>query len=276
MRRNTSRFAAAGLAAVLGILGAPHAASAQALVDQPVPPYNPYPLLPGSTPPTVLPPDLQPEIYRVRREVQTIFDRYFAEWQKLTPPVLSNTQGEGNPPVLQGTGYDAVRILGGLLNYDENMSPFRNQACSCWPHAVCGVHRTDPVSQSNDGRVSGNVSLSSQQANNDAVPVCTLLRQAPIQSVTGPVLRRRILECACDRIQAPESRRRSRRSIRWSIPGKWASPIRLASRCGYLRRRTGRSLSWFGAWTSTSIGPPMSSRSAPHPEGISRPLCQLR
>ncbi len=115
----------AGLAAVLGILGAPHAASAQALVDQPVPPYNPYPPLPGSTPPTVLPPDLQPEIFRVRREVQTIFDRYIVELQKLKPPVLSNTQGEGNPPVLQGTGYDTVRILGGLLNYDENISPFR-------------------------------------------------------------------------------------------------------------------------------------------------------
>ena len=130
MRRNTFKFVTAGLVAVLGILGAPHAASAQAQVDQPVPPYNPYPPLPGSTPPTVLPPDLQPELLRVRREVQTIFNRYFAEWQALTPPVLSNTQGEGNPPVLQGTGYDAVRILGGLLNYDENISPFRNQACS--------------------------------------------------------------------------------------------------------------------------------------------------
>jgi len=48
----------------------------------------------------------------------------------LPPPVLSNTQGDGNPPVLQGTGYDAVRILGGLLDFDENMSPFRNEACS--------------------------------------------------------------------------------------------------------------------------------------------------
>ena len=100
-------------------------------MDQPVPPYDPYPPLPGSTPPTVLPPDLQPEIYRVRHEVQTIFGRYFAEWQALPPPVLSsNTQGDGNPPVLQGTGYDAVRILGGLLDFDENMSPFRNEACS--------------------------------------------------------------------------------------------------------------------------------------------------
>jgi cytochrome c peroxidase len=133
MRRHTSRFVTAGLAAVLGVLSAPHAASAQQSlfqVDQPYPPYNPYPPLPGSTPPTVLPPDLQPEIYRVRREVQTIFDRYFAEWQALTPPVRSNTQGVGNPPTLQGTGYDAVRILGGLLNFDENMSAFRNQACA--------------------------------------------------------------------------------------------------------------------------------------------------
>jgi cytochrome c peroxidase len=130
MRRDTFKFVTAGLVAVLGILGAPHAASAQAKVDQPVPPYDPYPPLPGSTPPTVLPPDLQPEIYRVRHEVQTIFGRYFAEWQALPPPVLSNTQGDGNPPVLQGTGYDAVRILGGLLDFDENMSPFRNEACS--------------------------------------------------------------------------------------------------------------------------------------------------
>jgi cytochrome c peroxidase len=132
MRRHTSRFVTASLAAVFGILTIPQTASAADpfQVDQPFPPYNPYPPLPGSTPPTVLPPDLQPEIYRVRREVQTIFGRYFAEWQALTPPVRSNTQGEGNPPILQGTGYDAVRILGGLLNYDENMSPFRNEACA--------------------------------------------------------------------------------------------------------------------------------------------------
>src|ERR1700751_2202572 len=131
MLRHTSTAIAAGLAVALGILSIPQMASAQSNLfqpDIPVPPYNPYPTLSGTTPPSILPPDLQPEIYRVRREVQTIFDRYFAEWQALTPPVLSNTQGEGNPPVLQGTGYDAVRILGGLLNFDENMSPFRNEA----------------------------------------------------------------------------------------------------------------------------------------------------
>jgi hypothetical protein len=136
MRRDKSALVKTAFATVMGILSIPLAGFTQAQaqgtapLDQPFPAYNPYPPLPGSVPPTVLPPDLQSELLRVRREVQTIFDRYFAEWQALTPPVLSNTQGEGNPPILQGTGYDAVRILGGLLNYDENMSPFRNVACS--------------------------------------------------------------------------------------------------------------------------------------------------
>jgi len=105
MHRNTTLVKAA-FATVLGILSVPLAGltEARAQVDQPFPAYNPYPALPGSIPPSILPPDLQPELLRVRREVQTIFDRYFVEVQKLTLPVLSNTQGEGNPPVLQGTG----------------------------------------------------------------------------------------------------------------------------------------------------------------------------
>jgi cytochrome c peroxidase len=125
MHQNTRTLVRAAFATALGVLSIPLAGSieARAQIDQPVAPYNPYPS-------GILPADLQPELLRVRREVQTIFDRYFAEWQALTPPVLTNTQGEGNPPILQGTGYDAVRILGGLLNYDENMSPFRNVACS--------------------------------------------------------------------------------------------------------------------------------------------------
>src|SRR6266404_9984805 len=99
MRRHTWTLAKAAFATVLGILSVPLAGvtegQAQVAVDQPFPAYNPYPPLPGSVPPTVLPPDLQPELLRVRREVETIFGRYFAEWQALTPPVLSNTQGEG-------------------------------------------------------------------------------------------------------------------------------------------------------------------------------------
>jgi hypothetical protein len=69
MPQYTPTVIAAGLAVAFGILSVPHTASAQAQVDQPVPPYNPYPPLPGSMPPTVLPPDLQPELLRVRREV---------------------------------------------------------------------------------------------------------------------------------------------------------------------------------------------------------------
>ena len=83
MRRDTGTLVKAAFATVLGILSLPHAASAQA-VSMP-PPYNPYPLLPGFTPPSILPPGLNAEIARVRREVNTIFARYFAEWQALSP-----------------------------------------------------------------------------------------------------------------------------------------------------------------------------------------------
>jgi cytochrome c peroxidase len=83
------------------------------------PPYNPYPS-------GILPANLDSEISRVRREVQTVFNRYFAEWQALTPtPTYA-----GNPPILIPNGYDAQRILGGLLNFDQNISPFRNEACA--------------------------------------------------------------------------------------------------------------------------------------------------
>ena len=128
MLRDTRTLLRAAFATVLGILSVPLAGftEAQAQVDQPFPPYNPYPPLPGSVPPTVLPPDLQSELLRVRREVQTIFGRYFAEWQALTPmPSYA-----GNPPILVPNGYQAQRILGGLLNFDESISPFQNVACS--------------------------------------------------------------------------------------------------------------------------------------------------
>jgi cytochrome c peroxidase len=120
MLRHTSTLATTAFATVLGILSVPLAGftEARAQVDQPFPAYNPYP-------PGILPADVQSELVRVRREVQIIFDRYFGEWQALTPPTLT-----GNPPTLQGTGYDAVRILGGLLNFDERMSPFQNTACA--------------------------------------------------------------------------------------------------------------------------------------------------
>ena len=57
--RRESTLVKAAFATLLGVLSVPLAAStearAQVSVDQPVPPYNPYPPLPGSTPPTILP-----------------------------------------------------------------------------------------------------------------------------------------------------------------------------------------------------------------------------
>ena len=92
----------------------------QAVAAQPPstpPTYNPYPL-------GILPNDLESEIARVRREVNRIFREALAGARAIDPPVLT-----GQPPTLQGTGYQAVQMLGKIMNFDENMSPFRNRAC---------------------------------------------------------------------------------------------------------------------------------------------------
>jgi cytochrome c peroxidase len=89
---------------------------------QPSPPqppvYNPYP-------PGILPDDLVSEIARVRREVNRIFRQAVAEARAIDFP-----DAVGQPPTLQGTGYQAVQALGKILNFDENMSPFQNRACA--------------------------------------------------------------------------------------------------------------------------------------------------
>src|SRR6267154_3254639 len=85
---------------------------------QPPPPfYNPYP-------PGILPPDLPQEIERVRREVRFIESEALAQWQALTPPTLTN-----QPPILAHTGQRANQLLGKLMNFDENISAFKNRAC---------------------------------------------------------------------------------------------------------------------------------------------------
>src|SRR5580704_17574019 len=80
--------------------------------------YDPYP-------PGILPADLGSEINRVVREVDVLEGRAVLRWQALTPPTLT-----GQPPTLQGTGTEAIETLGELMNYDRNMSPKRDQACS--------------------------------------------------------------------------------------------------------------------------------------------------
>src|SRR5260370_18011882 len=80
--------------------------------------YNPYPA-------GILQSDLNPEIERVRRELRVLEGRTLARWRALKPPILT-----GQPPTLQNTGTEAVETLGELMNYDQNISPNRNQACS--------------------------------------------------------------------------------------------------------------------------------------------------
>ena len=81
-------------------------------------PYNPYP-------PGVLPSDINSELARVQREITGIFNAYLTE-SKALPPITYT----GNPPIIEGNGYRALRLLGGLLQYDLNMSPFKNTACA--------------------------------------------------------------------------------------------------------------------------------------------------
>jgi hypothetical protein len=66
-----------------------------------------------------------PDVYRrkTEREIQGIFSNYLAQSKALRP--LTYT---GNPPILQADAYTAMRILGGLPQYDLNMSPFKNTA----------------------------------------------------------------------------------------------------------------------------------------------------
>jgi cytochrome c peroxidase len=80
--------------------------------------YDPYP-------PGILPADLGSEAARVEREVNTIFKEAIGQWRALPPP-----NEQGNPPTLQGSGYQAVEVLGKLLNFDQNISPFKNEACA--------------------------------------------------------------------------------------------------------------------------------------------------
>jgi cytochrome c peroxidase len=119
MHRNTRTLVRTAFATVLGVLSVPLAGSTEGRAQIPPPPYNPYPS-------GILPANIDSERERIRREIEVIFGRYFAEWQALTPTPTNM----GNPPILAPNGYEAQRILGGLLNFDMNISPFRDIACS--------------------------------------------------------------------------------------------------------------------------------------------------
>jgi cytochrome c peroxidase len=79
--------------------------------------YNPYP-------PGILPSDLDSEIARVIREVDFIENEALGQLRALTPPTLTN-----QPPVLAHTGQRLNVLLGKVMNFDKNISPFKNRAC---------------------------------------------------------------------------------------------------------------------------------------------------
>jgi cytochrome c peroxidase len=79
--------------------------------------YNPYP-------PGILPSDLDSEIARVLREVDFIENEALAQLRALPPPTLTN-----QPPVLAHTGQRLNVLVGKVMNFDKNISPFKNRAC---------------------------------------------------------------------------------------------------------------------------------------------------
>ncbi len=96
--------------------------------------YNPYPsAIPSAVPSGILPDDLNSELMRVQRETTFIENEALGQAAALPTPMLTS-----NPPTIHGSGYQAVEVLGKLLNFDLNMSPFRNEACaSChMPYAA--------------------------------------------------------------------------------------------------------------------------------------------
>jgi cytochrome c peroxidase len=95
-----------------------HHVRAQSNYPPPPDNYNPYP-------PGILPSDIYSEEARIQREVSGIEQEAIQEWHQLPP---ANVQGQ--PPIFEGSGYQMVITLGKLLNFDLNMSPFKDTACS--------------------------------------------------------------------------------------------------------------------------------------------------
>jgi cytochrome c peroxidase len=101
--------------------------------------YNPYP-------PGILPSDINSETARVRCEVIWIETQAVIEWQKLGPLKFA-----GNPPILQGNGTKGVQLLGKLMNFDENISLFKNRACAFCHMPYAGF--SGPIPSVNDTMV---------------------------------------------------------------------------------------------------------------------------
>jgi cytochrome c peroxidase len=80
--------------------------------------YCPYP-------PGLIPSDLTTESERVRREIRGIEQEAMGQAAALGPLMPTSPN-----QVLAGNGLRAVQVLGKLINYDENLSVFKNGACA--------------------------------------------------------------------------------------------------------------------------------------------------
>jgi len=75
--------------------------------------YNPYPsAIPSAMPSGILPDDLNSELMRVQRETTFIENEALGQAAALPTPMLTS-----NPPTIHGSGYQAVEVLGKLLNF---------------------------------------------------------------------------------------------------------------------------------------------------------------
>src|SRR6266446_1622603 len=116
------------LSAVCAILAAtllisPQPISAKKPIKQPK--GSPSPTLYNPYPPGILPDNLDSEIARVQREITFIEGEAMGQAAALPTPIFTS-----NPPTIHGSGYQAVEVLGKLMNFDLNISPFKNEACA--------------------------------------------------------------------------------------------------------------------------------------------------
>jgi cytochrome c peroxidase len=119
MKRGILLVTSAVCIVISGTLLMSSATEAGSLGYPPSPPiYDPYP-------PGILPSDISSEEQRIQTEIQKIFEEGITQWQGLPPLTYTS-----NPPILQGSGYQAVETLGKLMNFDLNISPFKNTACA--------------------------------------------------------------------------------------------------------------------------------------------------
>ena len=158
--------------------------------------YNPYP-------PGILPQNLDSEIARVQGEMTFIFNEALSESKALPPLTLA-----GQPPTLQGSGYQSVEVLGKLMNFDLNMSPFKNVACSSchMPYAAF----SGPIPSVNLTMIAYPGTFRYRAGKRTAqIHLFTEISCTQLQRDAATILWRKLLGRALDRIQAAECRRRA-------------------------------------------------------------------